>query len=115
MLVYQGAEEDPEKLSLGDKLLDAVLAEAHVVCVGWAVGLLEAAWLADFIGAGGRMYFVNSSPAPVILFRRRVKSVADVLSGVRQYGFSHGRWERSAGEVEGCLFPGIVNVFPGVL
>ena len=31
---YQGAEEDPEKLLLTDKLLQAVLAEAQVVCVG---------------------------------------------------------------------------------
>ena len=30
----QGAEEDPEKLSLADRLLKAVLAEAQVVCVG---------------------------------------------------------------------------------
>ena len=31
---YQGAEEDSEKLRLTDKLLQAVLAEAQVVCVG---------------------------------------------------------------------------------
>ena len=31
---YQGAEEDAEKLQLTDRLLQAVLAEAHVVCVG---------------------------------------------------------------------------------
>ena len=31
---YQGAEEDAEKLQLTDKLLQAVLAEAQVVCVG---------------------------------------------------------------------------------
>ena len=31
---YQGAEEDSEKLSLTDKQLSAVLAEAQVVCVG---------------------------------------------------------------------------------
>ena len=31
---YQGAEEDSEKLLLTDKLLQAVLAEAQVVCVG---------------------------------------------------------------------------------
>ena len=28
-------------------------------------------------------YFVNSSLSPVVLFRRRLKSVADVLLGVR--------------------------------
>ena len=31
---YQGAEEDAEQLQLTDKLLQAVLAEAQVVCVG---------------------------------------------------------------------------------
>ena len=31
---YQGAEEDPHKLQLTDKLLQAVLAEAQVVCIG---------------------------------------------------------------------------------
>ena len=31
---YQGAEDDAEKLGLTDKLLQAVLAEARVVCVG---------------------------------------------------------------------------------
>ena len=31
---YQGAEEDVEKLRLTDRLLQAVLAEAQVVCVG---------------------------------------------------------------------------------
>ena len=31
---YQGAEVDPQKLALTDKLLQAVMAEAQVVCVG---------------------------------------------------------------------------------
>ena len=31
---YQGAEEDADQLLLTDKLLQAVLAEAQVVCVG---------------------------------------------------------------------------------
>ena len=31
---YQGAEEDADKLRLTDKLLQAVLAEAQVVCIG---------------------------------------------------------------------------------
>ena len=31
---YQGAEEDADQLQLTDKLLQAVLAEAQVVCVG---------------------------------------------------------------------------------
>ena len=31
---YQGAEEDADQLLLADKLLQAVLAEAQVVCIG---------------------------------------------------------------------------------
>ena len=31
---YSGAEEDAEKLQLSDRLLQAVLAEAQVVCIG---------------------------------------------------------------------------------
>ena len=38
-------------------------------------------------------YFVNSSLAPVVLFRRRLKSVADVLEGIRNDGFTQSRWE----------------------
>ena len=34
---YQGAEEDAHKLQLPDRLLQAVLAEAQVVCVGQPV------------------------------------------------------------------------------
>ena len=33
-----------------------------------------------------------SSLAPVVLFRRRLKSVADVLEGIRSKGFSQSRW-----------------------
>ena len=38
-------------------------------------------------------YFVNSSLAPVLLFRRRLKSVADVLKGIRSKGFTQSRWD----------------------
>ena len=36
-------------------------------------------------------YFVDSSLAPVVLFRRRLKSVADVLKGIRNNGFTQSR------------------------
>ena len=36
-------------------------------------------------------YFVNSSLSPVLLFRRRLKSVADVLKGIRNKGFTQSR------------------------
>ena len=38
-------------------------------------------------------YFVNSSLSPVLLFRRRLKSVADVLKGIRSKGFTQSRWD----------------------
>ena len=38
-------------------------------------------------------YFVNSSLSPVLLFRRRLKSVADVLKGMRSKGFTLSRWD----------------------
>ena len=38
-------------------------------------------------------FFVNSSLSPVLLFRRRLKSVADVLKGIRSKGFSQSRWD----------------------
>ena len=42
-------------------------------------------------------YFVNSSLAPVVLFRRRLKSVADVLKGIRSRGFTQSRWDALLG------------------
>ena len=42
-------------------------------------------------------YFVNSSLAPVVLFRRRLKSVADVLKGIRNKGFTQSRWDALLG------------------
>ena len=38
-------------------------------------------------------YFVHSSLSPVLLFRRRLKSVADVLKGIRSKGFTQSRWD----------------------
>ena len=37
-------------------------------------------------------FFVNSSLSPVLLLRRRLKSVADVLKGIRSKGFTQSRW-----------------------
>ena len=42
-------------------------------------------------------YFVNSSLSPVLLFRRRLKSVADVLKGIRSKGFTQPRWDALLG------------------
>ena len=38
-------------------------------------------------------FFVNSSLSPVLLLRRRLKSVADVLKGIRSKGFTQSRWD----------------------
>ena len=38
-------------------------------------------------------YFVSSSLSHVLLFRRRLKSVADVLKNIRSKGFTQSRWE----------------------
>ena len=39
----------------------------------------------DEVDVSTVQFFVNSSRASVLLFRRRVKSVADVLKGIRQH------------------------------
>ena len=38
-------------------------------------------------------FFVNYSLSPVLFFRRRLKSVADVLKGFRSKGFTQSRWD----------------------
>ena len=38
-------------------------------------------------------YFVHSSLSSVLLFRRRLKSVADVLKGIKGKGFTQSRWD----------------------
>ena len=65
----------------------------------WVAGLLAAVVLAGCTGSVGdevdvasAQYFVNSSLAPVVLFRRRLKSVADVLEGIRNKGFTQSVW-----------------------
>ena len=35
--------------------------------------------------------------APVVLFRRRLKSVSDVLKGIRDKGFTSSRWDALLG------------------
>ena len=45
-------------------------------------------WMVRFV-----MPVLNSSLAPVILFRRRLHSVADVLEVIGKNGFSTARWQ----------------------
>ena len=65
---------------------------------GRAVGRSEACRLfrishSDEVDVGSAQRFVNSSLAPVILFRRCLESVADILKGIRNRGFTQSRWE----------------------
>ena len=54
-------------------------------------------WSGDEVDVSSAQYFVNSSLALVLLLRRRIKSVADVLKGIRQDGFSQGGWDALLG------------------
>ena len=47
----------------------------------------------DEVDIRSARHVVNSSLAPVLLFRGRLKSVADVLKGIRSRGFTQARWE----------------------
>ena len=46
----------------------------------------------DEVDVRSAQYSVNSSLSPVLLFRRRLKSVAGVLKGIRNHGFIQSRW-----------------------
>ena len=46
----------------------------------------------DEVDVCSTQYFVNSSLAPVLLFRRRLKSVADVLKEIGNRGFTQAWW-----------------------
>ena len=76
---------------------------AFVVGV-WEVELWAAVMLADFwvshsdeVDFRSAQHVVNSSLAPVLLFRGRFNSVADVLKGTRNHGFTQARWEALLG------------------
>ena len=47
----------------------------------------------DEVDVHRAQYFVNSSLSLVLLFRGRLKSVADVLKGIRSKGFTQSRWD----------------------
>ena len=75
----------------------------------------------DEVDAHCAQYFVNSSLAPVLLFRRRLKSVADVLKGIRCKGFTKSRWgallgywgaaccHGPCGPISSLFIPGIIG------
>ena len=75
------------------------LSLAEVSCVFVAVGL-GARPLVGLVPVGSigsvkvcAQFFTNSSLAPVLLFRRRLKSVADALNRIKQHGITPGRWD----------------------
>ena len=51
----------------------------------------------DEVDCNCAQFFVHSSLSPVLLFRRRLKSVADVLKGIRDKGFTQARWDALVG------------------
>ena len=53
----------------------------------------------DEVDVLSAQYFVNSSLAPVLLFRRRLKSVADVLQEIGKHGFTQDALLRKWGAV----------------
>ena len=60
---------------------------------GKAPGRLHRLARADEVDVGTCESFINSSPALVVLFRRRLRSVGDVLKGIRNNGFTTARWQ----------------------
>ena len=51
----------------------------------------------DEVDGACAQFFVHSSLSPVLLFRRRLKSVAGVLKGIRDKGFTQSRWDALVG------------------
>ena len=88
--------EDPLKLAILPFLVEVCY---EFVAGVWEAGLSVAGDLVGYIGLVRVMrlmcivaqYFVNSSLYPVLLIRRRLKSVADVLKGTRSKGFTQSR------------------------
>ena len=60
---------------------------------GRAPGWLQRSAKADAVDSSSCHAFINSSLAPVVLLRRRLQSVGDVLQGMRKDGFSTARWQ----------------------
>ena len=60
---------------------------------GRAPGWFYSPARADDVDVATCESFINSSLAPVKLFRRRLRSVGDVLQGFFRYGFTSARWQ----------------------
>ena len=55
---------------------------------GRAPGRIHRLARADIVDSSNGYDFVNSSLSPVLLLRRRLSSVGDVMKGIRSHGFS---------------------------
>ena len=64
---------------------------------GRGSGRLYRASQGDEVDVQCAQYFVNSPLVPVVLFRRRLKSVAGVLKGIRNKGFTQSGWDALLG------------------
>ena len=64
---------------------------------GMGSGRLYRVSQGDVVDVHCAQYFVGSSLAPVLLFRRRLRSVADVLKVIRGKGFTQARWDALLG------------------
>ena len=65
------------------------------------------------VDVSSAQHFVDSSLAPVLLSRRRLKSVADVLKGIRNRGFTQAR-RGGVAEVLGCCLSSMAHVVGSV-
>ena len=57
----------------------------------------------DEVDSNCAQFFVHSSLSPVLLFRRRLKSVAGVLKGIRDKGFTQAPVGRFGRVLGGCV------------
>ena len=60
---------------------------------GRAPGRVHRPAKADPVDTANCLSFINSSLSPVVLFRRRLSSVRDVLKGISKNGFTTSRWQ----------------------
>ena len=80
-------------------------------CLGGRSCRMSWASQGDEIDVHCAQYSVHSSLSPVVLFRGRLKSVADVLKGIRSKGSTLSRWD-ALWWVIGVLCVGMVLVVP---
>ena len=68
----------------------------------WEVGVAIVSRIRDEFGVTHSGFFVNSSLAPVLRFRRRFVFVCNVLEGIKLHGFSETRVNCFMASLAGC-------------